>query len=93
MATEMSINDAVVAEVRDLVKKKGMTITGLARVSGVKYGALVNYVTRKRSPMPVDVMGQVAGAFGLTLVELAQQAEARRAESPGTPGGPDGSAE
>lgn len=81
MATTMSINDAVVAEVRDLVKQKGMTLTGLAHVSGLKRGTLTNYVTRKRSPMPVDVMAQIAAGLGLTLHELAKRAEARRAES------------
>ena len=81
MAETMSINDAVVAEVRDLVKQKGMTLTGLAHVSGVKRGTLTNYVTRKRSPMPVDVMAQIAAGLGLTLFELAKRAEARRDSS------------
>lgn len=78
MEPTTGINEAVVAEVRDLIKGRGMTISSLARVSGVKRGTLVNYVTRMRSPMPIDVVEQVANAFGLTLDELARMAEDRR---------------
>lgn len=81
MATTMSINEAVVAEVRDLLDKRGMKITGLAKVTGVPRGTLVNYLTRLRSPMPFDVIGKVAEAFGMTTDELAKRAEARRAQS------------
>lgn len=81
MAPTMGINEAVVLEVRDLINAKGSSISWLSRETGVKRGTLVNYVTRMRSPMPVDVMDKVAGAFGLTLVELADRAEDRRGGS------------
>lgn len=79
MAEAMSINHAVVMEVRDLIKAKGMSISGVARVTGISRGTLVNYITRERSSMPFDVVDEVARALGLTLDELARRAEARRA--------------
>lgn len=84
MAEAMGINHAVVLEVRDLIKTRGMSISGLARVTGISRGTLVNYITRERSTIPVDVMDELARAFGMTLDELAARAEVRRA-GPGSP--------
>lgn len=78
MAEAMGINHAVVLEVRDLIKTRGMSISGLARVTGISRGTLVNYITRERSTIPVDVMDELAQAFGMTLDELATRAEVRR---------------
>lgn len=79
MAEAMGINHAVVLEVRDLIKTRGMSISGLARVTGISRGTLVNYITRERSSIPFDVVDELAQAFGMTLDELAARAEARRA--------------
>lgn len=78
MAPSMSINHAVVSEVRDLINERGGSISWLARTTGISRATLVNYITRERSTMPVDVMEQVARALDLTLYELAKRAEDRR---------------
>ena len=75
----MSLNEALVAVLRDLVDERGMTYTGLARVSGVSHSSLQNYVNRGRK-MPFDFAEKVAEGLGMSLFDLLSLAQARRAE-------------
>lgn len=74
----MTLNEALMAEIRQIVEDRGMTITGLARVSGVSHNSLQNYVNRGRT-MPFDFAEQVAEqGLGMSLSALLQLAERRR---------------
>lgn len=70
----MKLNEALVAVVRQLVEDRGMSYTGLARVSGVSRNSLQNYLTRGRT-MPIDVVEQIADALGMTTYALMRMAE------------------
>jgi transcriptional regulator with XRE-family HTH domain len=80
----MTLNEALVAEIRQLVDDRGMTLMGLARVSGVSYNTLQNYVTRGKGKIPFDFAEAIAEkGFGMTLFDLLKRAQARRAEEKG----------
>lgn len=70
----MKLNEALVAVVRQLVEDRGMTYTGLARVSGVSRNSLQNYLTRGRT-MPIDVVEEIAEGLGMTTHALMRLAE------------------
>lgn len=75
----MTLNEALVAEIRQLVEDRGMTYTGLARVSGVSHNSLQNYVTRERGKIPFDFAEKLAeDGFGMTLFDLLRLAQQRR---------------
>ena len=75
----MTLNEALVAVVRQLVADKGMTFTGLARVSGVSRNTLQNYLNRDNRTMPIDVVGHIADGLDMTTYDLMLMAESRRA--------------
>lgn len=76
----MSLNEALMAVLRDLVDERGMTYTGLARVSGVSHNSLQNYINRGRK-MPFDFAEQVAEGLGMSLFDLLSLAQARRKDA------------
>lgn len=81
----MSLNEALVAVLRDLVDERGMTFTGLARVSGVSHSSLQNYVNRGRK-IPFDFAEQIAErGFGMSLFDLLSLAQQKRDEAGGKP--------
>lgn len=74
----MSLNEALVAVLRELVEQRGMTFTGLARVSGVSHNSLQNYVNRGRE-MPFDFAEKIAEkGFGMSLFDLLRLAQQKR---------------
>ncbi|HEY9372580.1 helix-turn-helix transcriptional regulator [Streptomyces sp.] len=78
----MTLNEALVAEIRQLVEDRGMTYTGLARVSDVSYNSLQNYVTRGRGKIPFDFAEELAEkGFNMTLFDLLRRAQQRRGKS------------
>lgn len=80
----MTLNEALMAEIRQVVEDRGMTYTGLARVSGVSHNSLQNYVTRGRGTMPFDFAEKLAEkGFGMPLSELLSLAEDRRDRAAG----------
>lgn len=85
----MKITDALNAVVSDTVDKRGMKITGLAKVSGVSYNSLQNYLSRGRA-MPWPFAEKVANGLGMSLSELVDLAEDYRDRHSG-PGGDDAS--
>lgn len=74
----MTLNDALIAVVRQLVEDKGMTFTGLARVSGISRHTLQNYINRDNRTMPIDVVDNIAGGLGMSSYELLLLAEELR---------------
>ncbi|MGH3090610.1 MAG: helix-turn-helix domain-containing protein [Gammaproteobacteria bacterium] len=77
----MTLNEALVAVIRQLVDDRGMTYTGLARVSGVSHNSLQNYVTRERGTIPLDFAEDLAEkGFGMTLFDLLRLAQEKRGE-------------
>lgn len=80
----MTLNEALVAEIRQQVEDRGMKLTGLARVSGVSYNSLQNYVTRERGKIPFDFAEKLAEeGFGMTLFDLLSLAQRRRGKVSG----------
>lgn len=74
----MSLNEALVAVLRELVEQRGMTFTGLARVSGVSHNSLQNYVNRGRE-MPFDFAEKIAeNGFSMSLFDLLRLAQQKR---------------
>lgn len=80
----MTLNEALITVIRQLVEDRGMTITGLARVSGMSRNSLTNYISRGRSgdrtprTMPIDVIADIAKGFQMTTYDLVRMAEDHR---------------
>lgn len=92
-----TLNEALAEVILERIDSRGMTITSLARVTGVSRESLRNYIQRRDKAakplrtMPIDVVADVAPALGLTSYELVRLAQDRRDRDEGpASSGPDG---
>ena len=73
MATP-SGNAALGARLRELRKKKGLKLVALANKSGVSL-AYVSEVERGRKLPSLEILGRIAGALGLTVIDVLDEVE------------------
>ena len=66
----MTVNDAVVKRVEDLLKEKNMTQYRLEQNSGIQHGHMQWIMSGKSKTVTLSTVIMLANGFGMTVIEF-----------------------
>ncbi|MBQ9782620.1 MAG: helix-turn-helix transcriptional regulator [Clostridia bacterium] len=66
----MTVNDAVVKRIEELLNKKGMTQYRLEQLSGIQHGHMQWIMSGRSKTVTLSTVIRLANGFGMTLVEF-----------------------
>ena len=66
----MTVNDAVIKRITQLLKEKKMTQYRLEKVSGIQHGHMQWIMSGKSKTVTLSTVMMIANGFGMTVVEF-----------------------